>query len=87
MIRRSGTTTNATQNSCKRSSTIQMLAKIKNQLQKKTGVSALVSEVTDMLLIKLVLIYPLHLQPLLSPLPPPNSDPQLLKVIYFIKSC
>ena len=38
-----------------------MLAKMKNQLQKEYGVSALVSEVTDMLFLKLVLIYPLHL--------------------------
>ena len=87
MIRSSGTTINATQNSCKRSSTIQMLAKMKNQLQKEYGVSAIVSEVTDMLFLKLVLIYPLQLQPPLSPLPPPNSDPQLLKVFHFIKSC
>ena len=86
MIRRNGTTINATQNSCKRSSTIQMLAKMKNQLQKEYGVSALVSEVTDMLFLKLVLIYPLHLQSPLSPLPPPNSDPQLLKVFHNIKS-
>ena len=87
MMRISGTTLNATQNSCKRSSTIQVLAKMKNQLQKEYGVSALVSEVTDMLFLKLVLIYPLQLQPPLSLLPPPNSDRQLLKVIHFIKSC